>query len=64
MTKGILICMCLVVCLGCSSSGTKVVKPRYHKVWAGGNKYRIDIPVGTRHIHMFERKRTKTVRMK
>jgi hypothetical protein len=41
-----------------------VLKPKYHKVWAKGNKYLIDIPVGTRHIHLFERRRTKTVSMK
>jgi hypothetical protein len=68
MTKGILILIliliCLLLCLGCSSSGTKVTKPRYHKVWARENKYIIDIPVGNRHIQLFERKRTKTVRMK
>jgi hypothetical protein len=44
--------------------GTKVLKPKYHKVWAKGNKYLIDIPVGTRHIHLFERRRTRTVTMK
>jgi len=50
----------------CKSShgNTKVLKPKYHKVWAKGNKYLIDIPVGTRHIHLFERRRTKTVSMK
>ncbi len=55
----------LSVC-SCSSSkdGTKVLKPKTHKIWAKGNKYLIDIPVGVRHIHLFERKRTKTVRMK
>jgi hypothetical protein len=40
------------------------VKPRTHKMWARGNRYVIDIPVGARHIRMFERKRTKIVRMK
>lgn len=56
----------LSICLlaSCSSRGTKVVKPKTHKVWANGNKYLIDIPVGTRHIHLFERKRTKAVKMK
>lgn len=46
-----------------SSKGTKAVKPKTHKVWARDNKYIIDIPVGARHIRLFERKRTKTVRM-
>ncbi|MCA4900123.1 MAG: hypothetical protein ACK514_14770 [Bacteroidota bacterium] len=50
-------------CVACSS-GKKVVKPRYHHVWAKGNKYRIDIPIGNRHIRMFQRKRTKAVSMK
>jgi len=47
-----------------SNGSTKVLKPKYHKVWAKGNKYVIDIPVGTRHIHLFERRRTKMVSMK
>ncbi|MBS1556604.1 MAG: hypothetical protein JSU09_16930 [Bacteroidetes bacterium] len=54
----------IVACVACSSSGKKVVKPRYHHVWAKGNKYRIDIPIGNRHIRMFQRKRTKAVSMK
>ncbi|MBN8575909.1 MAG: hypothetical protein KF775_14105 [Cyclobacteriaceae bacterium] len=49
---------------GTVGKGQKVVKPRTHKMWAKGNRYVIDIPVGNRHIQMFERKRTKTVRMK
>ncbi len=49
---------------GSSGKGTKVVKPKTHKVWARGNKYVIDIPVGARRIQLFERKRTKTVNMK
>lgn len=53
-----------VILCSCASSGEKVVKPRTHKMWAKGNKYVIDIPVGARHIQLFERKRTKTVRMK
>lgn len=43
--------------------GASVVKPRTHKVWAKGNRYVIDIPVGNRHIRIIERKRTKKVRM-
>ncbi|MFM7428372.1 MAG: hypothetical protein ACKO1F_00560 [Flammeovirgaceae bacterium] len=54
----------LMLFASCSSSGKKVIKPRYHHVWAKGNKYRIDIPVGTRHIRLFQRKRTKAVSMK
>ncbi|MFM8738634.1 MAG: hypothetical protein ACKOC0_00355 [Cytophagales bacterium] len=54
----------IVACVACSSSGKNVVKPRYHHVWAKGNKYRIDIPIGNRHIRMFQRKRTKAVSMK
>jgi hypothetical protein len=50
--------------LSCASTGEKVVKPRTHKMWAKGNRYVIDIPVGARHIRIFERKRTKMVRMK
>jgi len=63
MTRSLLIVIALIL-LSCSSSGTKVVKPRYHHVWAKGNKYRIDIPIGNRHIRMFERKRTRAVKMK
>ena len=48
---------------GSSKNTTEVVKPRYHHTWAK-NRYRIDIPIGARHIRMFERKRTKTVNMK
>ncbi len=48
----------------CASSGEKVVKPKTHKMWARGNRYVIDIPLGARHIRLFERKRTKMVRMK
>ncbi len=47
-----------------SSKGTNVVKPKTHKMWAKGNKYVIDIPVGARHIRLFERKRTRKVSMK
>ncbi|HLZ17328.1 MAG TPA: hypothetical protein VKQ08_09825 [Cyclobacteriaceae bacterium] len=60
----------LLLIVGCSGScasqkgGTKVLRPRYHKVWAKGNKYLIDIPVGARHIRLFERRRTKVVSMK
>ncbi|MBS1682860.1 MAG: hypothetical protein JST48_14195 [Bacteroidetes bacterium] len=46
-----------------STRSTKVVKPKTHKIWAKGNKYLIDIPVGVRHIHLFKRRRIKTVRM-
>ena len=48
---------------GSSKGSTEVVKPRYHHTWAK-NRYRIDIPIGARHIRMFERKRTRTVSMK
>ncbi len=51
------------VCSCRSMKGTKVTKPKTHKIGAKGNKYLIDIPVGVRHIHLFERRRTKTVRM-
>ncbi|MBI3221256.1 MAG: hypothetical protein HYZ44_17230 [Bacteroidetes bacterium] len=56
----------VVLLFGCGSSNSskKVVKPRYHHVWAKGNKYRIDIPIGNRHIRLFQRKRTKAVNMK
>jgi alpha-tubulin suppressor-like RCC1 family protein len=64
MMRIILLWVSSILLLGCSSSGTKVVKPRGHKVWAKGNRYVIDIPVGNRHIRMLERKRTKVVRMK
>jgi hypothetical protein len=50
--------------LSCAAGGEKVVKPRTHKIFPRGNKYVIDIPVGTRHIQLFKRKRTKMVRMK
>ncbi len=49
---------------GSSKSNTKVLRPKYHKVWAKGHKYVIDIPVGVRHIHLFERRRTRMVSMK
>ena len=41
---------------------TPVVKPRYHHVWPT-NRWRIDLPVGARHIRVLERKRTKIVKM-
>jgi outer membrane biogenesis lipoprotein LolB len=56
-----------LILLSCSSSGSskKVVKPRYHHVWAKkSNRYRVDIPIGNRHIRFLERKRTKAVVMK
>jgi hypothetical protein len=56
--------VCTFLLLSCASSGEKVVKPKTHKMWARGNRYVIDIPVGARHIRLFERKRTKMVRMK
>ena len=57
------LCFLLASCHGTNAS-KKVVKPRYHHVWAKGNKYRIDIPIGNRHIRLFQRKRTKAVKMK
>jgi hypothetical protein len=48
---------------GSSRGTTEVTKPRYHHTWAK-NRYRIDIPIGARHIRLFERKRTRTVSMK
>jgi hypothetical protein len=41
---------------------TAVVKPRYHNT-SPKNRWRIDIPVGARHIRFLERKRTKVVNM-
>lgn len=66
MKHGFLVLFIVVFVSACGSAGKgqKVVKPRTHKVWPKGNRYVIDIPVGNRHIRMFERKRTKTVRMK
>ncbi|MBS1507484.1 MAG: hypothetical protein JSS79_12625 [Bacteroidetes bacterium] len=55
----------LAIASSCGSSkGTKVLRPKTHTVWPKGHKYLIDIPVGTRHIHIWERRRTKTVTMK
>jgi hypothetical protein len=66
--KKLLWLVLIVLVWGCGSSSSasskKVVKPRYHHVWAKGNKYRIDIPIGNRHIRLFQRKRTKAVKMK
>lgn len=64
MKRLIILLLGAFLLFSCGSSGTKVVKPRTHKMWAKGNRYVIDIPVGNRHIRMFERKRTKMVRMK
>ncbi|GIL21490.1 MAG: hypothetical protein BroJett042_00030 [Bacteroidota bacterium] len=68
MKHGFRLLLIMLLVSGCSlldkGKGQKVVKPRTHKVWAKGNRYLIDIPVGNRHIRMFERKRTKMVRMK
>ncbi len=56
--------LCILVLAACKSSkSTKVLKPKTHKMWAKGNKYLIDIPIGARHIRLFERKRTKTAHM-
>ena len=58
--------LALLVLASCGGSrgSTKVTKPRYHHVWAKGNRYRIDIPIGNRHIRFLERKRTKAITMK
>jgi hypothetical protein len=68
MKRGFVLLLLITLVSGCGlfdkGRGQKVVKPRTHKVWAKGNRYRIDIPIGNRHIRMFERKRTKMVRMK
>lgn len=69
MKHGFIALLIIITVSSCSlfdkgQTSQKVVKPRTHKVWAKGNRYRIDIPVGNRHIRMFERKRTKMVRMK
>ncbi|HCZ36825.1 MAG TPA: hypothetical protein DHV26_12965 [Cytophagales bacterium] len=69
MKRGFFILLITILVSSCSlfdksKQSQKVVKPRTHKVWAKGNRYRIDIPIGNRHIRMFERKRTKMVRMK
>ncbi len=52
----------LVVSCGSSKHTTAVVKPRYHHTWPT-NRYRVDVPVGARHIRFLERKRTKVVQM-
>jgi hypothetical protein len=62
--KSILSILIFTVFLSACASGEKVVKPRTHKIWPRGNKYVIDIPVGTRHIQLIKRKRTRVVRMK
>jgi len=64
MKRLVLVTMSSLLLFSCASSGEKVVRPRTHKMWARGNRYVIDIPVGARHIQLFERKRTKLVRMK
>jgi hypothetical protein len=65
MMRPIILLLALLATASCSSrGGTRVLKPKYHKTWPHGNKYVIDIPVGVRHIHLFERRRTKTVTMK
>jgi hypothetical protein len=64
MKRLLSIILSTLLLLSCASTGEKVVKPRTHKMWAKGNRYVIDIPVGARHIRIFERKRTKMVRMK
>ncbi|MCU0420148.1 MAG: hypothetical protein MUC38_10905 [Cyclobacteriaceae bacterium] len=64
--RALIVCLVIVLAAsGCRSSrGTTVVQPKTYKVWPKGNKYRISIPVGARRINLFERKRTKTVRMR
>jgi PBP1b-binding outer membrane lipoprotein LpoB len=64
MKRFISVTLSAMLLLSCTSTGEKVVKPRTHKMWAKGNRYVIDIPVGARQIRLFERKRTKMVRMK
>jgi hypothetical protein len=69
MKRGFFVLLIIITASSCSlfdkgQQSQKVVKPRTHKVWAKGNRYRIDIPIGNRHIRMFERKRTRMVRMK
>lgn len=63
MKKILLVAFCLLL-FSCASSGERVVKPRTHKMWAKGHRYVIDIPVGVRHIHLFERKRTRMMRVR
>jgi len=64
MKRLLIVTLSTLLLFSCAASGEKVVKPRTHKMWAKGNRYVIDIPVGARHIRMFERKRTRMVRMK
>jgi hypothetical protein len=59
----VILAAAIISSCGSSKGTTEVVKPRYHHTWAK-NRYRIDIPIGARHIRMFERKRTKTVNMR
>ncbi len=47
---------------GSSQNTTAVLKPRYHHISAT-RRWRIDIPVGARHIRLLERKRTQIVKM-
>ena len=53
------------VLLSCGSSQgtTKVLKPRYHNILPT-KRWRIDIPIGARHIRLLERKRTQIVKMR
>jgi hypothetical protein len=54
---------CLLL-TGCGSAdGSRIVKPRYHRVLPVKVKeYRINWRIGKRHIKLFKRQRTKTIK--
>ncbi|MFN5171327.1 MAG: hypothetical protein ACK5DD_17050 [Cyclobacteriaceae bacterium] len=54
---------CLLL-TGCGSAdGSRIVKPRYHRVLpVKGKEYRINWRIGNRHIKLFKRQRTKMIK--
>lgn len=59
-----LLLIVLAVSWGCSSRGTEVAKPRYHKSWYKNHKWNKRYKVWRIQVRPFERQGVRNVKMK
>jgi len=66
MRYSLLVLTLMLACIasGCSSRGTEVAKPRYHKSWYKKHRWNKKWKVGRLQVRPFEKQGTKKVKMK
>ncbi len=64
MRCSLLIVTLVALLCGCSSRGTEVAKPRYHKSWYKNHKWNKKWKVGRIQVKPFEKQGTRKVKMK